>query len=192
IDAVRTGARVLEMPVAMEHRHTGRHLAGFRHRGGQGLDIARALWPRLADERARLGVIAGALALFLTVALVAGTRWAPTSRPRGDLAVVGYAKQIRLIAGNHVGSEPGALGDALRRSGLVTAVVGNADAPGSEQPSLPEVNRPVAMALVDRTASVRRGEVGPELLQGDPVAPYGVRFDEARVLAETHRALQSA
>jgi len=33
IDAVRSGARVLEIDVAMDHRHTGRRLAGFgRHR----------------------------------------------------------------------------------------------------------------------------------------------------------------
>ena len=35
IDAVRAGARVLEVDVAMDHRHTGRRLAGFRHRGNQ-------------------------------------------------------------------------------------------------------------------------------------------------------------
>src|SRR5262249_24926929 len=106
--------------------------------------------------------------------------------------VVGYAKQIRLIAGNHVGSEPGALGDALHRAGLVTAVVGNADAPGSDQASVPEVNRPVAMALVGRTAAVGRGEVGADLLRRDPAPPFGVRFDAARVLAETRRALRDA
>jgi len=47
IDAVRQGARVLEVPVALDHRHTGRRLSGFAHRGRQGTDIVRALWPRL-------------------------------------------------------------------------------------------------------------------------------------------------
>jgi hypothetical protein len=47
IDAVRRGARVLEVPVTMEHRHTGRRLSGFAHRGRQGADVVRALWPRL-------------------------------------------------------------------------------------------------------------------------------------------------
>lgn len=47
IDAVRSGARVVEVDVVMEHRHTGRTLAGFAHRAGQGRDVVRALWPRL-------------------------------------------------------------------------------------------------------------------------------------------------
>ena len=48
IDAVRAGFRVLEVPVNMEHAVTGRDLAGFVHRGRQGLDLFRAALPRLA------------------------------------------------------------------------------------------------------------------------------------------------
>ena len=48
IDAVRAGFRVLEVPVAMEHAVTGRDVAGFLHRGRQGLDLLRATVPRLA------------------------------------------------------------------------------------------------------------------------------------------------
>src|SRR5207253_6748175 len=51
IDAVRAGATVLEIPVAMDHRHTGRRLAGFVHRGRQGVDISRALWTRMTTAR---------------------------------------------------------------------------------------------------------------------------------------------
>jgi hypothetical protein len=51
IDAVRHGARVLEVPVALDHRHTGRTLSGFAHRGRQGADVVRALWPRLTSAR---------------------------------------------------------------------------------------------------------------------------------------------
>jgi glycosyltransferase involved in cell wall biosynthesis len=47
LDAVRAGARVEEVPVRMDHRHTGRTVAGFVHRARQGVDIATALWPRL-------------------------------------------------------------------------------------------------------------------------------------------------
>ncbi len=47
IDAVRGGFRVIEVPVAMEHAVTGRDLAGFLHRGRQGLDLLRATLPRL-------------------------------------------------------------------------------------------------------------------------------------------------
>ncbi|MGI9023276.1 MAG: glycosyltransferase family 2 protein, partial [Acidimicrobiales bacterium] len=47
IDAVRAGARVVEVDVALDHLHTGRSLAGFAHRAGQGRDVVAALWPRL-------------------------------------------------------------------------------------------------------------------------------------------------
>jgi len=46
IDAVRLGLRVGEVPVDMTHRATGRTLAGFLHRAGQGADILRAVVPR--------------------------------------------------------------------------------------------------------------------------------------------------
>ena len=51
IDAIRTGARVLEVEVDLRHRHTGRNLAGFAHRARQGYDVARALWPRVVSGR---------------------------------------------------------------------------------------------------------------------------------------------
>ncbi|MGH2676069.1 MAG: glycosyltransferase [Actinomycetota bacterium] len=46
VDAVRAGFRVVEVEVAMRHAPTGRDLAGFLHRGRQGLDLARAVLPR--------------------------------------------------------------------------------------------------------------------------------------------------
>jgi hypothetical protein len=46
IDALRLGFRVGEVAVNMTHRATGRGLAGFRHRAGQGVDIALAVLPR--------------------------------------------------------------------------------------------------------------------------------------------------
>ncbi|MCX6362258.1 MAG: glycosyltransferase family 2 protein [Armatimonadetes bacterium] len=46
IDAARAGHRVLEVPVTMTHRATGRDLAGFRHRGRQFVAVARELWRR--------------------------------------------------------------------------------------------------------------------------------------------------
>ncbi len=51
IDAARLGFRVVEVPVAMSHRPTGRSFAGFAHRAGQGLDIARAVAPRMVGLR---------------------------------------------------------------------------------------------------------------------------------------------
>lgn len=46
VDAVRAGFRVLEVPVAMRHAPTGRDVAGFAHRGRQGLDLLRVALPR--------------------------------------------------------------------------------------------------------------------------------------------------
>ncbi len=53
IDAVRAGARVVEVDVDLDHRHTGRTVAGFAHRASQGRDIVVALWPRLHRRRSR-------------------------------------------------------------------------------------------------------------------------------------------
>ena len=81
IDALRAGARVVEVDVAMEHRHTGRRLSGFRHRGNQGGDILRALWPRLTSPALRTGLIVGGFLLAAVGALLAGSGAEPDSRP---------------------------------------------------------------------------------------------------------------
>jgi glycosyltransferase involved in cell wall biosynthesis len=46
IDAARAGLRVLEVPVEVHHRATRRDVAGFTHRGRQGVHIARAVLAR--------------------------------------------------------------------------------------------------------------------------------------------------
>lgn len=46
IDAVRLGFRVLEVPVPMSHRETGRTWKGFLHRSKQFVAVARALLNR--------------------------------------------------------------------------------------------------------------------------------------------------
>lgn len=47
IDAVGLGARIVEVPIDVDHRHHGRTLRGMRHRARQGLDVTRALLPRI-------------------------------------------------------------------------------------------------------------------------------------------------
>jgi len=45
---------VLEVPApGLAHRATGRDLAGFAHRGRQGLDILRAVGVRIVRRRRR-------------------------------------------------------------------------------------------------------------------------------------------
>ena len=73
IDATRAGARLREVAVPMTHRRTGRSPAGFAHRGRQGVDIARSLWPRLTSARARSrAVVATALVVIGTLAWSGG------------------------------------------------------------------------------------------------------------------------
>lgn len=43
IDALRMGYRVVEVPVGMVHRPSGRDLKGFRHRGRQMVDVLRTI-----------------------------------------------------------------------------------------------------------------------------------------------------
>jgi len=47
IDILRKGCRVIEVPVNMTHRETGRNLAGFVHRGRQFKDILRVIAKRI-------------------------------------------------------------------------------------------------------------------------------------------------
>jgi hypothetical protein len=92
IDAVRAGARVLEVPVDIDHRHTGRRLSGFVHRGRQGADIARALWTRLLPTRGRMAMVAAALVVTLVAMAWSGARWEADSVP-----ATGTAAKVLLV-----------------------------------------------------------------------------------------------
>ena len=82
IDAVRAGATVTEVEVAMEHAHTGRSFAGFRHRANQGRDVLRAGWPRLTTSRQRIALMVVASVVALAAGLGFGAAWEPASEPR--------------------------------------------------------------------------------------------------------------
>lgn len=75
IDAVRAGARVVELDITVDHAHTGRRVAGFAHRGRQGVDVLRALWPRLTTPAHRVGLVVAAAVVFVvgSFALSPGT-----------------------------------------------------------------------------------------------------------------------
>lgn len=290
IDAVRAGAKVVEVDIAMDHRHTGRSLAGFRHRASQGAQIARVLWPRVTTSRQRVGAIVALFVLLAGTVLWSGRQQEPSSlpasasaskvvifgipklgwddvgtgvlptldrlmekgavaatsvrtlsgrpstaegyaslgagarvradgqagfafdatarfeggtaaealvrrtghQPRGAVAVVGAPSVTRLNAGRHVPSDPGALGDALRRAGRRVAVVGNADIVGPRITRRPVLLRPAAAAVMDRNGWVNAGEVGGRLLVADPSAPFGKRADPVAVDAAVEDALATA
>ena len=290
IDAVRAGARVLEIEVPMDHRHTGRTLAGFRHRGVQGLHIVRALWPRLTSARQRVTAVVVAFALLAVLALWSGGRREPASvaasspaskvvvfgipklgwndvgtgalptldrlardgavaaasvrtiagrpstvegyaslgagsrvradsmagfafeadvaleggtagealvrrtghRPAGEVAVVGAPATARLNEGRHLPSQPGALGDALRKAGRKIAVVGNADIAPPRLPRRPALLRPAAAAAMDSRGWVSTGAVGRQLLTEDRAGPFGLRADPEAMGAAVREALAVA
>ena len=114
IEAQRRGARIREVDVPMDHRHTGRSVAGFRHRAGQGIDILRALWPRLTSARQRRWLIV----LSVLVAVVASSFLALDARPRSDHES-GRADRVVLFGLPRIGLEDLRSGDAPNLTQLV-------------------------------------------------------------------------
>jgi len=51
VDALRKGYRIVEVPLPLTHRVSGRNWRGFVHRGRQFVDIAKALWKRRRSPR---------------------------------------------------------------------------------------------------------------------------------------------
>jgi hypothetical protein len=98
IDALRAGARVVEVDVPMDHRHTGRRFAGFRHRAGQGVDILRALWPRLTTARARLALLLAVFVVACGLSLWSGGRAEPAS-----VAATAGASKVVVVGIAHLG-----------------------------------------------------------------------------------------
>ena len=122
IDAARAGARVVEVEVPMDHRHTGRSLSGFAHRGRQGVDIVRALWPRLVPQRVRAGLTVLAVVLVSAAMLVTSDAVVPDSSASG-----GPAGQVVLVGVPHWGLDDIETGltpaiDDLARNGALAAM----------------------------------------------------------------------
>jgi hypothetical protein len=79
-------------------------------------------------------------------------------------------------------AEVGALGDALAGAGVDRAVVANADG-GSRAEADPDFYRRQAVAgLMGSNGVVPAGTVDDRLLEQEPLAPFGVRFDNRAVL----------
>lgn len=53
LEAVRQGYELLEVPVKMRHRETGRDVQGFIHRGKQFIDIAGSIIKEINNKRLR-------------------------------------------------------------------------------------------------------------------------------------------
>ena len=80
-------------------------------------------------------------------------------------------------------AEIGALGDALVRAGISSAVIANADG-GNRVEADPDFYRRQAVAgLMGSDGVVPAGTVDDRLLEPAPQAPFGVRFDNRAVAA---------
>jgi len=93
VEAAHAGAAIREIPLPLDHSHTGRTLPGFLHRGRQFADILRFLllagyglgWPAL-PRAATLGRLA-LLLLALGGLLAAGALTSPPAAPAIGLAI---------------------------------------------------------------------------------------------------------
>jgi hypothetical protein len=126
IDAIRRGARTIDVDVPLTHRHTGKTLGGFVHRGKQGFFLLRALWPRLTSSRFRIGLACGVLGLLTLVLAISGAQHAkvegvvqPSARQVVIFGMPGLTwEEIEAEAPNlRELTEEGAVGDLMVRTG---------------------------------------------------------------------------
>jgi glycosyltransferase involved in cell wall biosynthesis len=54
VECLRAGFLIMEVPVSMSHRETGRDLSGFLHRGKQFVQVTCTLWRMLFHRKERL------------------------------------------------------------------------------------------------------------------------------------------
>ena len=163
VDAVRAGARVVEVEAEIEHRHTGRSLAGFRHRGRQGADVVRALWPRLTSRAVRIGIV-----VALTVLVLAGLFWGASSQVPSASPATASAGKVVVVGVPGLGLDDLAAGrvpaiDSLWRTdgALAAASVRTY----SSRPSTVE-----AWATLGAGARVRAGAIAAAAYRSD--TPY--------------------
>jgi hypothetical protein len=102
------------------------------------------------------------------------------------LVAFGSPAMVRRNERLDYGAVIGALGDALAEAGVPRAAIANADGQGVV-PS-PEFIRTAANALIDGRGTVPAGAVSDALLEHWPEAPFGVRFDQAAVVAAFEEA----
>jgi hypothetical protein len=77
----------------------------------------------------------------------------------------------------------GLLGDALRAAGVERAVIANGDGgdPSTPERLYPRYRRAAVAALMTANGTLAAGRVDTGLLQADPDAPFGVRYDPVAV-----------
>ena len=108
----------------------------------------------------------------------------------GDGSVIvasNFSAQVDANDGLRYGAVPGSFGQALVGAGRVAVPVGNAGRTTTDVD-----HRAVALSAVAGDGTAPGGAVGGDLLVTDTAAPFGVRLDVERVVAETERSLAEA
>jgi hypothetical protein len=72
-------------------------LAGFVHRGRQGVDIVRSMWPRLTSARARIGAVAA-----VTLVLIGALVWTGGGRVSAGVPAEQGVKRVVLVGVPHM------------------------------------------------------------------------------------------
>ena len=103
---------------------------------------------------------------------------------RRGLVHLGLAGLVSKNSGLLFAAKAGALGDALARAGFGRAVIANADGVEPYTPPLPRYRRDAVIGLMGSDGTVPAGAVGPELLQPDQAAPFGLRLSPDAVERE--------
>jgi hypothetical protein len=103
---------------------------------------------------------------------------------RRGLVNLGLAGLVAKNAGLLFDAKIGALGDALAKARFGRAVIANADGAEPYTPPLPQYRRDAVTGLMGSDGTVPEGAVGPELLQQDPAAPFGLRLSPDAVQRE--------
>ena len=100
--------------------------------------------------------------------------------PGGGVVALAQPALARANARLDFDAEVGALGQALEDAGVPRAVIANAD--GRYALGSPTFDREGGSALVDASGVVPDGAVSRALVEEDPLAPFGVRYDQTAVL----------
>jgi len=112
-----------------------------------------------------------------------------TGENSGDSEVlnIAVASAIKANDKKYRASTPGRLGTVLHEFGLTTAVIGNSDFVQYGPP-----NRLAANIVMDDLGRVDYGNVGRDLLKGDPKSPFGWKTDYERLETELKRVWDKA
>ena len=99
----------------------------------------------------------------------------------GQVFNFGLVSMLDLNDSLLFGAEIGALGSALANAGVGRAIIANGDhGEGSDDV---DFRREASIGLMDGRGLVQHGRVGRTLLEDDPAAPFGTRYDNAEVAA---------